>query len=81
MTQTQSEFQEDCQNFTALTALKAAEGMPLSSRVMIYRGIIALLPPGSAARTTAENASAAMEQADRNQLHLFKLLDHADSNQ
>ena len=75
MSSPETDFQEDCQSFTALTVLKAAEDMPLPKRIMIYRGIIALLPAGSKARTIAESASAALELADRNQLQLFELLD------
>ncbi len=69
------DFQMDCMTFTARTALKAAESMPLSERVMIYRGVVALLPAGSAARQIAESTSAALEEADRAQLRLFEILD------
>ena len=75
MNSTEADFQTDCMTFTARTALKAAEAMPLSERVMIYRGVVELLPVGSAARLMAESTSAAMEEADRAQLRLFEILD------
>lgn len=75
MNSTEGDYQNDCMTFTARTALKAAETMPHSERVMIYRGVIALLPMGSTARQMAESTSAALEEADRAQLRLFQILD------
>ncbi len=71
----EKEFQQECECFAAKTAITAAETMPLGKRVMIYRGILGLLPAGTEARTTAEAASIALETADRSQLRLFELLD------
>ena len=76
MNNVEADFQQECRTFTALTALKAAEGMTLSERIMIYRGVTALLPDDSAARSAAVSACVGLEQADRNQLRLFELLDN-----
>jgi hypothetical protein len=68
------EFQQECESFAAKTALSVAQSLPLDKRVMLYRGIITLLPPGSESRSIAEQASQALEQADRLQLRLFEIL-------
>lgn len=77
MSQIATEFQAECQSLVANVALHAAESMPLSQRVMIYRGVTALLPAASEASRLAEKAYQALSEADRNQLRLFEILTSA----
>jgi pantothenate synthetase len=68
------EYQQDCERLVASVAIRAADGLGLSSRAMIYRGIISLLPENTEERAEAEKASKALEAADQSQLRLFSLL-------
>lgn len=72
-----NEFQEECQYFAAAVALEAAQDLPLCKRIMLYRGILPLLPEGSVARAHAEAAAFTLEQADKEQLRLIEIIQNS----
>jgi hypothetical protein len=59
------EFQLECQAYAASVALAAAENLTVSKRLMLYQGILPLLPEGSDARLHAQGGETTISQLGR----------------
>lgn len=70
-----AEFVQECRHLVAVTAVAASEAMPLSKRIMIYRGLASLFPDGSDEARHAQEVAEALDIAERQQLRLTNILD------
>lgn len=77
MSPIRNEYQVECQYYTASVALDAANSMPYSNRIMIYRGILPLLPDGTEAKAHALAVVSSMEQSDKEQMRLIEIIQNS----